>query len=252
MNMQKISIILVEPQGALNIGSVCRTMQNFGCEDLRLVNPQTDHLGEAAKLMAVKADNILENATVSADLDSAVADLNLLFGTTRRFGKRYRETFMLPDQAANHINSANPSCTFGLIFGREDKGLSNDELNRCHHFITIPTSSELASLNLAQAVNICLYEIFRSSLSAPETNSSEWLPAPAAEMEIMLQHMRTSLLSLGFLNEKNPDHILHTFRRIFGRTELNSREVRILHGLWTCLENLPGLDSSGPPCSKKG
>lgn len=232
------TVILVEPQGPLNIGSVCRTMQNFGCEDLRLVNPEVDHLGEAARLMAVKAGHILDKTRVFPDLNNAVADLNLLFGTTRRFGKRYRETFMTPDQAADRIVSAHSDCRCGLIFGREDKGLSNEELDRCHHFISIPTSNELASLNLAQAVNICLYEIHCSSLTEPDMPTAEWLPAPAEELEIMLQHMRSSLLSLGFLDENNPDHILHAFRRIFGRTELNSREVRILHGLWTSLANL--------------
>ena len=233
-----ISIILVEPQGALNIGSVCRTMQNFGCNDLRLVNPRTDHLGEAAQLMAVKAGHILEEAKVFPDLDGAIADINLLFGTTRRFGKRYRETFMTPDQAAVRINGSNPASRCALLFGREDKGLTNEELDRCHHFIAIPTSGELASLNLAQAVNICLYEIYRHSLAEPNLPTSDWLPAPTAELEGMLQHMRLSLFNLGFFKDNNPDHILHTFRRIFGRTELNSREVSILRGLWHCLDKL--------------
>lgn len=236
MNHNNLTIILVEPQGPLNIGSVCRTMQNFGCSDLRLVNPRTDHLGEAARLMAVKADHLLAGAQVFADLDSAVADINLLFGTTRRSGKRYRETFMTPDQAAGRINTSNPEGRCGLLFGREDKGLTNEELDRCHHFIAIPTSGELASLNLAQAVNICLYEIYRQSIAEPDLPTSDWLPAPGAELEGMLQHMRSSLGNLGFFKDNNPDHILHTFRRIFGRTELNSREVSVLRGLWHCLD----------------
>jgi tRNA/rRNA methyltransferase len=234
----KVAVILVEPQGPLNIGSVCRTMQNFGYSDLRLVKPRTDHLGEAARLMAVKAGHLLENAQVFPDLDSAVADINLLFGATRRFGKRYRETFMTPDQAGARINGSNPECCCGLLFGREDKGLTNEELDRCHHFITIPTSGELASLNLAQAVNICLYEIYHHSDIAPDLTVSKRLPASGAELEGMLQHMRTSLAGLGFFNDISPDHILHTFRRIFGRTELDSREVSILRGLWNCLEKV--------------
>lgn len=238
MDYANLSIILIEPQGPLNIGSVCRTMQNFGCHDLRLVNPRTDHLGEAARLMAVKAEHLLTAARVFPDLDAAVADCNLIFGTTRRFGKRYRETFMAPDQAAIRINSANVDCRCALLFGREDYGLTNGELDRCHHFITIPTSSELASLNLAQAVNIILYEIFRQATDAPDPRVAKWLPAPAAELEGMLQHMRESLYEAGFFKENNPDHILHTFRRIFGRTELDSREVKILRGLWTRLDKL--------------
>lgn len=238
MSAHKTSIILVEPQGPLNIGSVCRTMQNFGCDDLRLVNPQADHLDEDSRLMAVKAGHLLESAKIFPDLDSAIADINLLFGTTRRFGKRYRQDFMTPGQAANRIIDTNSSTKCGLLFGREDKGLNNEELERCNHFITIPTHSELASLNLAQAVNICLYEIFsRSSIETPRSASNH-KPATSAEMEEMLKHMRKSLLHLQFLDKNNPDHVLHTFRRIFGRTELDDREVKILRGLWTCLAKL--------------
>ena len=122
--------------------------------------------------------------------------------------------------------------------GREDKGLTNEELERCNHFIAIPTHSALASLNLAQAVNICLYEIFCRSEIEPSMKVNDKIPATSAEMEEMLQHMRESLLHLQFLDKNNPDHVLHTFRRIFGRTELDSREVNILRGLWTCLAKL--------------
>ena len=238
MISRKMSIILVEPKGDLNIGSVCRAMQNFGCNDLRLVNPRIDHLGGNARKMAVKATGLLENATVFKDLDEAVADINLLFGTTRRFGQSYREDFIDAAAAAERISTAPPEIKCGLIFGREDKGLTNEELGRCHHFVTIPTSSEHASLNLAQAVCICLYEIYRHSLTNAPLSPAERIPAPAAEMEGMLQHMRATLLDLDFLIESNPDHILHTFRRIFGRTELDSREVSILRGLWKCLDDL--------------
>lgn len=238
MSTHKTSIILVEPQGPLNIGSVCRTMQNFGCDDLRLVNPRADHLDEDSRLMAVKAGHLLESAKIFPDLDSAIADINLLFGTTRRFGKRYRQDFMTPDQAAVCINDTNSDTRCGLLFGREDKGLNNEELERCNHFITIPTHSELASLNLAQAVNICLYEIFTRSSTEVLQPTSVHKPATSKEMEEMLQHMRKTLVHLQFLDKDNPDHVLHTFRRIFGRTELDDREVKILRGLWSCLEKL--------------
>ena len=213
-------------------------MQNFGCTDLRLVNPRIDHLGENARRMAVKATGLLEKASVFDSLDDALADINLVFGTTRRFGQRYREDFIDAAEAAQRIISSSPEGKCALVFGREDKGLTNEELDRCHHFVTINTSDELASLNLAQAVCICLYEIFKISKSPITVSSSERIPASGNEMEGMLQHMRSTLLELDFLQDSNPDHILHTFRRIFGRTELDSREVRILRGLWSCLDDL--------------
>lgn len=236
MILLNLTIILVEPQGDLNIGSVCRSMMNFGCDDLRLVNPRTDHLTENSRRMAVKATSILENARIFPDLASAVADRQLVFGTTRRTGK-YRNTLLLPEETARKITTAGKDLRSAILFGREEDGLSNSELDRCHHIMTIPTGEELPSLNLAQAVTICLYEIFRAGSDSPIETPETSQPASADELEGMLQHMRSALLARGFLDENNPDHILRTFRHIFGRAELDSREVRILRGLWSNLEN---------------
>ncbi len=222
-------IILVEPQGDRNIGSICRVMLNFGFQELRLVNPQVDHLSKDARDMAVKeAKEILKNATIFKDLQGAVADCHYIFGTSRRFGK-YRTDWHLPEDL-NSLQASIPiEQNMALVFGREDHGLSTAELDLCTSFIAIPTSTAFPSMNLAQAVGICLYELGKvASQGLPQQRQL----ANNAVLERMVQHMRTTLARCDYLDPQNPDHIIHTYRKIFSRAGLNEREVRVLHGLW--------------------
>ncbi|MBU0485008.1 MAG: RNA methyltransferase [Proteobacteria bacterium] len=238
MAIVTVCIILVEPEGQLNIGSVCRSMMNFGFADLRLVNPQTDYLAAAARNMAVNAGSILEQATLFQDLASAVADCSLAIGATRRFGK-YRDEFWAPEQAAEHILSLPADKPVALVFGRESSGLTTRELDLCQRLIFIPVSDELPSLNLAQAVSLCLYEIFKNSRQGDSAGLGQSRElASGKSLEQMFQQMRHTLLDLGFLDRNNPDHIMRAFRRIFGRAELDEWEVSILRGLWSDIERL--------------
>jgi tRNA/rRNA methyltransferase len=235
MNLANVCVVLVEPQGALNIGAVCRAMMNFGFSDLRLVNPQTDHLADEARRMAVKAGALLENAAIFDGLCEALADCHLALGTTRRFGK-YREDFLHPDEAGRHLLPWTEKGKVALVFGREDRGLLTSELDLCQRFITIPTSDSLPSMNLAQAVCLCLYETTKAMGEAEGKTCGRKQLASNKLLEGMYRHMRRTLLDIEYLDSQNPDHILRTFRRIFGRAGLNEREVRILHGLWSRID----------------
>lgn len=231
-------VVLVEPQGPRNVGAICRTMRNFGLAELRLVTPRCDHLGEEARRMAVRSSHVLEEARVCPSLAEAVADCGLVFGTTRRFG-RYRADLLLPEEAARLVAASPAGARAAYVFGREDNGLSSAELEICHRFLTIPTSEDLPSMNLAQSVAVCLYELFRADGNGPAERRGEE-PAAHAEHEAMIRHMRKSLLAIGYLNPENPDHILRTYRRIFGRAGLSERDIRILQGLWSKLDWLAG------------
>lgn len=236
----QLAIVLVEPQGALNIGSIARAMLNFGFTDLRLVNPQVDHLCHEARMMAVKAAPVLENAQVFTDLNSALTGCVLAFGTTRRFGK-YREGLLHPETAAKQLLPVSYSEPVALVFGREDHGLFTNELDLCQHFITIPTCDELPSMNLAQAVSLCVYEVSKVMKKPDEGVLSGRKNFSSNEnLESMYQHMRESLVSIGYLDVQNPDHILRSFRRIFGRAGLNDREVKILRGLFNQIDLYAG------------
>lgn len=237
--LSRIAVVLVEPQGALNIGSTCRAMANFGFSDLRLVAPRIDHLGEDARRMAVKALPLLEQARVFPDLAAALEDCRLVLGTTRRFGK-YREDFLHPEGAARMLLPVGEESPAALVFGREDKGLLTAELDLCQRFVTIPTSEALPSMNLAQAVSLCLYSVWREATADRGEKPPGRRTALHGEVEGLFCHMRRTLLDIGFLDPQNPDHILHSFRRIFGRAGLNSREVRILHGLMSRIDWLEG------------
>jgi len=233
--LDHIAIVLVEPKGALNIGSVCRVMANFGLSRLRLVNPQADHLSEPARKMAVKASFLLESAECFGSLDAALADCSLSIGTTRRFGK-YRENLLHPDQAARLCLEQAPDGRVGLVFGREDHGLFNEELDLCQRLMTIPTCGPVRSMNLAQAVAVTLYETSRTQACQAGLGPGGRRLAPNEELEQLYGHMRRTLLDIDFLDRQNPDHILRALRQIFGRAGLSSREVRILRGLMSRID----------------
>ncbi|NLV24859.1 MAG: RNA methyltransferase [Deltaproteobacteria bacterium] len=243
MNLENLLVVLVEPQGALNIGSVARVMMNFGLSGLRLVRPQVDHLGEDGRRMALKALRILEEAALFETLEEALADCQMTFGTTRRFGK-YRQDFLHPDEAAGKLLPILVCGRAALVFGREDKGLTTTELDLCRRLITIPVAAEFPSLNLAQAVAVCLYEVSRAAHRDRGKNHDRRLAA-GEEVEEMFRHMGHALLESGFLNPQNPHHLMHTLRRILGRAGLDSRDVRILRGLWQHVEWLEGERHKG-------
>ncbi|MEG4516622.1 MULTISPECIES: RNA methyltransferase [unclassified Microcoleus] len=152
-----IRIVLVEPAGPLNVGSVARVMKNMGLHQLVLVNPQCDHLGEEARLMAVRAADILETAKVVESLPAALVGCVRAIATTGDDCRSLPTQLEDPADALPWLLEA-PSA---LIFGREDCGLTNAELNRAQRLIRIPSSDAYTSLNLAQAVAICCYELYR-------------------------------------------------------------------------------------------
>jgi tRNA/rRNA methyltransferase len=152
-----IRIVLVEPAGPLNVGSVARVMKNMGLHQLVLVNPHCDHLGEEARLMAVRAADILETAKVVESLPAALVGCVRAIATTGDDGRSLPTQLEDPADALPWLLEA-PSA---LIFGPEDCGLTNAQLNRAQRLIRIPSSDAYSSLNLAQAVAICCYELYR-------------------------------------------------------------------------------------------
>ena len=158
--LANIRIVLVEPAGPLNVGSVARVMKNMGLRQLILVNPQCDYLGEEARLMAVRAADILETAKVVESLPAALVGCVRAIATTGDDGRSHPMPLESPPDALPWLLEA-PSA---LIFGREDCGLTNAELNRAQRLIRIPSSDAYTSLNLAQAVAICCYELYREEV----------------------------------------------------------------------------------------
>jgi tRNA/rRNA methyltransferase len=237
--VDNISIVLVAPQGPINVGAVCRCMMNFGFSDLRLVAPCPEYRSLDARRMALKAESLLSHAPVFTTLQQALADCHLVIGTTRRAGK-YRQDCLTPEQSAAHALSQSPGSRVAFVFGREDRGLHTCELDLCQLFVTIPTDNSYPSMNLSHAVALLLYEIRKGAMNADTASIEDRVPARTSEVENMFQHMRRTLLAADYLDPQNPDHILRAFRRLFGRTGLSDREVRILQGLWGRIDWIEG------------
>lgn len=233
----KPSIILVSPQGDGNIGAVARAMKNFGFSDLRLINPVpyfTDH----AFAWAVNAKDILQNAKVFRSLIEATEDISTTFALTRRLG-RMRQTSILLDEATSIIASRSNTSPAGLIFGREDAGLTNEEVKFADFVVTIPTSSNQPSLNLAQAVLIACYKISQPEMmeklsNTPALNNPPMEFVDHSERARTLAGIERALTGLGYWDSiDNPlkSKILSQLGTMFGRAGLTRGDVGMFDGL---------------------
>jgi tRNA/rRNA methyltransferase len=181
--------------------------------------------------MAVSAIDLLERVKVYENLALALSDRNLTLGTTRRFGK-YREELLHPAEAATTIAALAKTAKAAIVFGPEDTGLRTEDLDLCQYCLTIPTHPDLPSMNLAQAVAVCLYEISQKFSAPAEEKTRGKRPAMGKNLEAMFAQMRQVLLEVGFLNPQNPEHLVRAFRRMLARQGLTEHEVQILRGLW--------------------
>jgi tRNA/rRNA methyltransferase len=231
MSLTNVRVVLVRPRGAANIGAAARAMKNMGLRELVLVGPEPRH-SFWSSAMAVHAEDVLNDMRRCESLGAAVADCGLVIGTTSRITGPYRAGAVSPRAAAPHIVAAAASGPVALVFGPEDHGLSNDDLSHCQQLIVIPTDVDYPSLNLAQAVMVCCYELFSAAPDARAGTDESAEPPPTAErLELMFRRLRSAFLSIGFLHADNPDHIMFAFRRLLGRACLDEREVRIFLAL---------------------
>jgi tRNA/rRNA methyltransferase len=226
MPLKNIRVVLLRPRGAANVGAVARAMKNMGLDDLVLVRPA---LVRAfwSKAMAVHAEDVLRRVRRCDSLGEAVADCGLVVGTTCR-GGLYRGAAEPLRQVAPRIIAAAGANRVALVFGPEDHGLSNEDLKRCQQLIVIPADLGYPSLNLAQAVMVCGYELF---LAASSTAATPRVLAPTERVEMVLQRLQAAFLAIGYLHRDNPDHIMFAFRRLLGRAQMEERDVRILLAL---------------------
>ena len=246
-----VRIVLVEPAGALNVGSIARVMKNMGLTELVLVNPKCDRMSEEALRMAVHAKDVLEQSLVVESLPAALEGCTRAIATTARTRgiptKLESPRTALPWLLEPNLNSA-------LIFGSEERGLSNEELNYGQRFVTIPSSPIYPSLNLAQAVAVCAYEIYQAELSQgnqestenpdlkevivsedidslPEPKSQPIINAPIEVLEGYYQDLRTVLLDIGYLYPHTAKARMEKFRRLYNKANLTQEEVFMLRGI---------------------
>ena len=227
MKPENIAVVLVEPQIPENIGATARAMSNMGLSRLLLVKPERCDLTRILKMATGPSMDIVEGMEVFEDLGSALASFQYVVGTTARTGV-HRPALTDPHRLARDILPMAAHNRVALLFGPEDRGLSNEHLRLCHTIATIPTAS-FSSLNLAQAVLIVVYEIFLAGREPP----AEVLPrlANRFELEGMYDHLKDVLMKIGFINPQNPEHWMLNIRRFLSRIPLRAREVRIIRGI---------------------
>lgn len=227
VNLSNMAVVLNRPRYPENIGAAARAMHNMGLRELIAVAPQNCDLTKILKMATHAAVEIVEKMQVFESLKQALSAFNYVIGTTARLGKQ-RQVIATPSRLAEMLIPMSQKNRIALLFGPEDKGLSNADIRHCHVLATIPTA-EFSSLNLAQAVMIMCYQIFL----AGQKEIPEPTPRLATRHELdgMYDQLRDILVRINYLNPDNPDYWMNRVRQFFTRMRLRAREVSIIRGV---------------------
>lgn len=223
-----LRVVLVSPRNPLNIGAAARAMSNFGFTDLRLVNPYDVAFTEARS--AVHSHYILEQAQVSASIDEAVAGCALVVGTTSLGHRELHVPLYRLEEGASLIRSQIKSAQVALLFGSEKFGLSNEDLSHCNWLMRIPAREEHGSMNLGQAVAICLYELVREAVSIPTPAPAQHL-ADAGDLERITNSLQEILRHAGYVNERTSGSTDLKLRRLVRRLRVPKKDVEVWLGI---------------------
>ena len=239
----KIRIVLVNTSHPGNIGGAARAMKNMGLAELYLVEPR-EYPAPRAVWRAAGARDVLANAKIIGSVDEAIKDCGLVIGTSAR-ERRIPWPLINPRECGDKIWQEAKSHQVALLFGREDRGLTNSELQKCHYHVHIPSNPDYSSLNLATAVQVLSYEIRMASLARkdgklPEMNEWDQPLATADELELFHAHLATTMADLKFYDPDNPKQLLTRMRRLFNRTRMDKMEVSMLRGLLSAAQRKRG------------
>jgi tRNA (cytidine32/uridine32-2'-O)-methyltransferase len=240
-------IVLVETSHPGNIGASARAMKNMGLTELVLVKPQR-FPDQQAIFRAASAADVVKNALVVNSVAEAISDSHLVIGTSAR-DRRIPWPMLTPRTCGQKVTTSSAAGQkVSILFGREDRGLTNDELHQCHYHVNIPTGKAYSSLNLGMAVQVICYEILQASL-AGEQDESHWDLdfASAADIEHLFDHLEKTLVQVKFHDPENPRQLMTRFRRLFNRIRPDQMEVNMLRGFLTGVNN---LDKSEKPASE--
>ncbi|MHA1345602.1 MAG: RNA methyltransferase [Candidatus Heimdallarchaeaceae archaeon] len=229
------SIILIEPKVEGNIGAIARVCNNFNATELVLISPQVDYLSEEAKNRARHSKHYLENARVFSDFQNVRDHYEFLIGTSAKAGKTYNvyrqpafswewtdEKFLL-------------SSKIGIVFGREDRGLSNKELSLCDYLVNIPVPGEQRVLNISHAVAIILYEVWKRTYKVVDASELE-IVSVSKEREMLITLFESLVNSMDYEEYRKPN-VIHAFRSILNRSFASKEEIHALIGMFkTILE----------------
>ena len=233
--LDNIRIVMVNTSHPGNIGAAARAMKTMGLADLCLVAPvQFPH--EKAMEMAAGANDVLAEATVVQTLDEAIADCTLVVGTSAR-SRAIPWPLQTPRALAEQLKLESPSSKIAILFGREQSGLSNEELQRCNFHIQIPANPDYSSLNIASAVQIIAYELRVACLGELVQEEWDYRVATSDEMEKFYQHLQEVLIEIDFLKMSAPRKLMARLRRLYYRARPDVMEMNILRGMLTAVQD---------------
>jgi tRNA/rRNA methyltransferase len=228
------AIILCNPQMGENIGAAARAMQNFGLNDLRLVNPRDGWPNESAITMASGAFDVMPHPSVFDSLEDAIADLHFTFATTARARDAVKPCFTPQSAAIKAHEKSNQK--IGILFGAERSGLLNNEIALAQAIINIPTTPNFSSLNLGQSVLLMAYEWSKHSSEIKSFSEQEQIPAPLKDINAFLTRLESDLDDRRFFREENlKPTMVKNIQNIFTRNNLTEQEVRTLQGILSAL-----------------
>jgi tRNA/rRNA methyltransferase len=227
IHLDNIGIVLKQPRYSENIGAAARAMRNMGIRRLVVVDPENYDPNKALKLATHFASDIIDNTRICSDLREALSPFNYVVGATARLGKQ-RQVVHTPSKLAKKLIPISIENRIAMLFGPEDKGLSNEDIRYCHELVNIPTTG-FSSLNLAQAVMIMCYAFFTEG----RDSNQEFVPKLASRHELdgMYDQLRDILIRISFINTENPDYWMNNLRHFFTRLQLRAKEVNIIRGL---------------------
>ena len=244
--LQNIRIVMIQTSHTGNIGAAARAMKVMGLSDLCLVNPKSAP-DEQSIAMSSNATDILVNASIFDSLSEAIADCQLVVGTSARHERTLswdiQDSRNTGELIAKHTNS-NPNAKVAVLFGRESSGLSNEELAHCQHLVHIPTNPDYSSLNVASAVQILSYECRLATIALAKVADIEhekdfqsddpWVNAD--DLESYFEHLKQVMIEVNFLDSENPRYLIPRLRRLYSRSGITRSEMNILRGMLASIQ----------------
>ena len=227
--LDQVAVVLKHPKFPENIGAAARSCFNMGISRLIVVRDTVPRYEDMAKMATHKAVHLIDTMEVHARLEEALAPFHLVVGTTARLGRK-RTVERSPRDIVREIMPLLPHNRTALLFGPEDRGLTNDDLKYCQYISCIPTAA-FASLNVAQAVAIHCYELYNTLIEQTREPAAVPPAATVRQLEGMYRHIEDALLAVDFLDEKGNIYWMQSIRRLLGRIRLTAKEANIIRGV---------------------
>ena len=230
-NFSNLKVVLVEPNGPLNVGSIARLCANFEVDELRIISPQCDIYSLEAKKMALKGQRYIDKCEIFNNLQQAIFDCDLVLASCGRVDKSKDSFFESPEDISNWISSIKQINNLAIVFGREDRGLTNEELLMAHRILNIPSSDNYPSLNLSHAVSIILYELNKSSKRHLDKDLIAFDLASSKQINQSFLEIEEMLIRVGYLLKHTSRAKISKFKKYILRANTSIHEMNILRGI---------------------